>query len=71
MFVTLRMLASLAVASLGLWLLYHVWLALRTGTANVHNDRVRRQTRPVYFWVAVVVQASFAVACFMVWHRGF
>jgi len=40
MFVTLRMLASLAVASLGLWLLYHVWLALRTGTANVHNDRV-------------------------------
>jgi len=71
MFVTLRMLASLALATLGLWLLFHVWLALRTGTANVHNDRVRRQTWPGYYWAAVVVQVSFAVACFIGVAQGF
>jgi hypothetical protein len=71
MFVALRMLASLAVAILGLWLLYHVCLALRTGTANVHNDQVRRQTRPGYYWAAVVVQAGFAAACLIGVAQGF
>jgi hypothetical protein len=71
MFVALRMLAMLAVAILGLWLSYRVWLAMCTGTANVHNDLVRRQTRPWYYWAAVVVQAGFAVACFIGVSQGF
>jgi hypothetical protein len=71
MFVALRALAVVAVAILGLWLTYHVWLAMRTGTANVHNDRVRRQTRPRYYWTAVIVQAVLAVACFIGVAQGF
>ena len=59
------MLAMVAVTLLGLWLAYHVWLAVRTGTANVHNDLVRRRTRPWYYWTAVVIQAGFALVCFI------
>jgi hypothetical protein len=44
---------------------------LRTGTANVHNDQVRRQTRPGYYWAAVVVQAGFAAACLIGVAQGF
>jgi hypothetical protein len=48
------------VAALGLWFSYHVVRGIRTGTANVHNDLVRRSQRPVYYWTAVLVQATFA-----------
>jgi len=48
------------VGALGMWFSYHVVRALRTGTANVHNDIVRRSERPVYYWTAVFLQAAFA-----------
>ena len=48
------------VGALGIWLSYHVVRALQTGTANVHNDIVRRSKRPVYYWTAVILQAAFA-----------
>ncbi len=62
---TLRAFAMLVATSLGLWFSYHVCPALRTGAANVHNEVVRRTTRPWYYWTAVVVQAGFAVVCFV------
>jgi hypothetical protein len=65
MFGVLRTLTMLALTALGLWLSYHVWVALRTGAANVHNDVVHRKTRPWYFWTAVAVQAGFAAVCFV------
>jgi hypothetical protein len=66
MFVALRVLTIVAVASLGLWLFYHVWLAVRSGVANVHNNQIRRRTRPWYYWTAVFIQAGLAVVCFVV-----
>jgi hypothetical protein len=54
--------AAALTAVLGLWLAYHVARAIWTGTANVHNDRVSRNDRPVYYWTAVFVQAAFAIA---------
>lgn len=59
-----------AVTSLGLWFSYHVWVAVQTGTANVHNDQIRRWTRPWYYWTAVFIQAGFAVACFVAVAQG-
>ncbi len=70
MFEALRVLAMAAVTSLGLWLSYHVLVAVRTGTAKVDGDRVRRRTRPWYYWTAVCVQAGFAVACFAAIAQG-
>lgn len=70
MFVALRVLTIVAVASLGLWLFYHVWLAVRSGVANVHDDQIRRRTRPWYYWRAVFIQAGFAVVCFVVVARA-
>ena len=61
----LQVVAMAAMTSLGLWLSYRVWTAVQTGAANVHNDCVRRRMRPWYYWTAVVVQAGFAVACFL------
>lgn len=66
MFVALRALTMVAVAGLGLWLSDHVWVAVRSGIANVHNDQISRRTCPWYYWSAVVVQAGFAVVCFVV-----
>jgi len=56
----LTFLVAPLLAALGLWFSYHVVRAIRTGTANVHNDLVRRSRKPVYYWTAVLVQAMFA-----------
>ena len=66
MLLGLRLLTIVAVASLGLWLFYHVWLAVRSGVANVHNKQIRRRTRPWYYWTAVFIRAGFAVVYFVV-----
>ena len=60
----LRALAGGVVAVLGLWLSHHVLRSICSGTANVHNYRVHRKEKPVYYWTAVVVQSAFAAACF-------
>jgi len=61
----LRLLALSLVGLLGVWLSRHVWRAVRTGTAKVHNRALDRSTRPLSYWLAVMVQAGFAVACFL------
>jgi hypothetical protein len=61
----LCMFALTLVSLLGVWLSRHVWLAVRTGTANVHNQAINRSTRPLYYWLAVIVQAGFAAACLL------
>jgi hypothetical protein len=66
----LRLMALAMVAALGAWFWHHVWRAIRTGTANLHNDLVRRRDRPVRYWVAVAVQATFAAACTVGVARG-
>lgn len=65
MLVALRVFSMGVVAMLGLWLSHHVQVALRTGTANVRNRRVRRRAQPWLYWSAVVVQAGFALVCFI------
>ena len=64
------LLVLVAVAALGAWLSVHVWRALRSGTANVHDALIRRRERPAYYWTAVVVQAAFAAVCVIVVARG-
>jgi hypothetical protein len=59
-----RIIAMLGISALGSWLAYHAWTAVRTGAANVRSVIVLRQTRPGFFWTAVVVRAGFAVVCF-------
>jgi hypothetical protein len=66
----LRLCGLSFVGLLGVWLSRHVWFAVRTGSANVHNQTIDRSTRPLYYWVAVVVQAGFAAACFLSVARG-
>jgi hypothetical protein len=70
-FATLRTVAMVLVALLGVWLAYQVWLALQTGTARVRRDRVHRRTQPGFYWAAVVIQAGFAVMCLFAAARGF
>ena len=61
----IRIFALGMVAMLGLWLSNQVQGALRTGTANVRNRRVRRRAQPGLYWTALVVQAGFALLCFI------
>jgi hypothetical protein len=69
--VILRLLALSVVALVGAWLTRHVWLAIRSGTADMRGGRrVRRRTQPWYYWTLVVVQAGFAVMCFIAAARG-
>lgn len=66
LFVAFRILGLAAVAMFGVWLSGEVWRALRTGAARVRSrDLVRRRTQPWFYWMAVVAQAGFAVACFL------
>ncbi len=68
---TLRLLALGVVALLGAWLTHRVWLAIRSGTADVRGGRrVRRRTQPWYYWTVVVVEAGFAALCFIVGGTG-
>jgi ABC-type Fe3+ transport system permease subunit len=62
----MRVLALGMVAMLGLWLSNQVQGALRTGTANVRNRRVRRRAQPGLYWTALIVQTGFALLCFIV-----
>ena len=71
MLVALRMLAMGVVILLGVRLTYHVWVAIRTGIANMRRGRVRRRPQPWYYWTVVVVQAGFAIGCFIAAARGF
>jgi hypothetical protein len=50
---------------LGLRLTYQLWLAIRSGTANVRRGQIRRRTRPWSYWRAIVLQTGFAVMCFI------
>jgi len=65
MFTAMRVMAIFPVFTLGVWLSYYVLIAMQTGTVNVHNQKVERRTRPGYDWTAVLVQAGFAVSCFI------
>lgn len=68
----LGLVVTLLFAALGLWFSYHVVCAVRTGTANVHLDLVRRSKRPVYYYrTAVLVQAAFAVVLLLTVVRAF
>ena len=64
-FTAFRMVALALVALLGVSLIRQVGLAIRTGSAKVRGGRIQRRTRPGFFWTAVVVQAGFAVVCFI------
>lgn len=66
----LAVLVAATFSALGAWLARGVWIALRTGMANVHNEMVKRLARPWYYWTAVIVQTGFAAACFFVVARG-
>jgi uncharacterized membrane protein len=61
----LRLLAFGLIGLLGVWLARQVWLALTTGTANVHNQRIDRNTQPLYYWLAVGVQVALAAVCLL------
>jgi hypothetical protein len=61
----LRLLAFGLIGLLGGWLARQVWLALTTGTANVHNQRIDRNTQPLYYWLAVGVQVALAAVCLL------
>ena len=71
MMLALRAVVLVCAALVGLWLTRHVWNALRSGTANVHNQLVRRRAKPVYYWSAVAAQTGFAAMCFFAVAMGF
>jgi uncharacterized membrane-anchored protein len=49
----------LVLSGIGSWLIYCVLQAVRTGTATVRGGyRVHRRNQPIFYWFAVVVQAS-------------
>jgi len=62
--IPLTLLAAAASALIGSWFARHVWRAMATGSANVHNAVIRRHTRPAFFWLAVIVQGMFGALLF-------
>ena len=52
--------------TLGLWLGYNSFKALKSGVANAAGKEYRRTARPFLFWLTTVVQAVWSVICFYV-----
>ena len=60
----LRLIASLLILALGLWLVGRVFSALRNGVALAAGGlKYPRNKRPVMFWLAVFAQSFFCLAC--------
>ncbi len=65
MFLAFRVLAFVLVATLGAWLSYQAWTALKSGRAKLRDEVIRRKTRPLYYWLVVAVWAGFALMSFV------
>jgi hypothetical protein len=52
-------------ALLGVWTLFHVVRALRTGSVQTKNSRHERCGQPFLFWLIVTIQLLFAIGTFV------
>lgn len=65
MLLAFRVLAFVLVATLGGWLSFQAWTALKSGRAQLRGESIRRKTRPLYYWLVVSVWAGFALMFFI------
>lgn len=64
MHTVVALVAAIVSVLIGGWFTSHVWRALISGSANVHNVAISRRRRPAFFWSAVIVQSLFGLLWF-------